>query len=347
MVRGGSATPTAVTHGIPQGSIVGPILFSLFCNDLPSHLDVEPVVYADDTHLLDRAKHEPQNLAALKARIENTLSIMQNWYRSNSLKMNPQKTEFMMIGSRQNIQKTEGFHLVIDNVPVSPSRFLRMLGVVLDPILSWEKHISHVVQKCNGLLISPYRFRHHFSQDILQNLINIHVFPYIAYCLSVWGGANKTQLFRIQKTINFAARVVTGARRTDRIGPTLRALGWERVERLVEMKDAVKMHKLLTQELGPPAVRSMFVARSAVSHRSTRSTEAGRLELPRCRLVCTHGAPFDTAPRQRGTNCHLMLLASDLCRILSVLFGRVLGHVYCTLLFYRFYILSFCVFLSF
>ena len=116
-------------------------------------------------------------------------------------------------------------------------------------------------------------------------------------CLSVhrllpfglgWG--QQTQLFRIQKTINFAARVVTGARRTDRIGPTLRALGWERVERLVEMKDAVKMHKLLTQELGPPAVRSMFVARSAVSHRSTRSTEAGRLELPRCRLVCTQRA---------------------------------------------------------
>ena len=168
-----------------------------------------------------------------------------------------------------------------------PSGSLRMLGVVLDPILSWEKHISHVVQKCNALLISLYRFRHHFSQDILQKLINIHVFPYIIYCLSVWGGANKTQLARIQKTINFAARVVTGARRTDRIGPTLQALGWERVERLVEMKDAVKMYKLLTKELGPPAIRSMFVARSAVSHRSTRSTEAGRLELPRCRLVCT------------------------------------------------------------
>ena len=210
----------------------------------------------------------PSPKTALKARIENTLCIMQNWYRSNSLKMNPQKTEFMMIGSRQNIKKTEGFHLVIDNVPVPPSGSLRMLGVVLDPILSWEKHISHVVQKCNALLISLYRFRHHFSQDILQKLINIHVFPHIIYCLSVWGGPNKTQLVRIQKTINFAARVVTGAGRTDRIGPTLQALGWERVERLVEMKDAVKMYKLLTKELGPPAIRSMFVARSAVSHRS-------------------------------------------------------------------------------
>ena len=91
MVRGGSATPTTVTHGIPQGSIVGPILFSLFCNDLPCYLEVEPVIYADDAHLLDRANPDTQNLTALKARIENTLSIMQNWYRSNSQQLVPRR----------------------------------------------------------------------------------------------------------------------------------------------------------------------------------------------------------------------------------------------------------------
>ena len=103
----------------------------------------------------------------------------------------------------------------------------------------------------------------------------------------MWGGANKIQLVRIQKVINFAARIVAGTRRTDRIGPTLQALGWERVERLVEIKDAVKVHNVLHREVGPAAVRSMFVTRSAISSRSTRSTDAGRLELPRCRLACT------------------------------------------------------------
>ena len=115
VVRGGSTTPTIVTHGVPQGSMVGPILFSLFCNDLPCHLDVEPVIYADYTHLLDRAKPDLQNITALKARIERTLFTMQNWYRSNMLKMNPQKTEFILIGSCQNIAKSDDFHLVIDN----------------------------------------------------------------------------------------------------------------------------------------------------------------------------------------------------------------------------------------
>ena len=167
-----------------------------------------------------------------------------------------------------------------------------MLGVVLDPTLSWEKHINHVVQKCNGLLISLYRFRRHFSQNILRNLINIHVFPYITYCLfGVGWSEQKLNLPEYKKIINFAARIVTGARRADRIGPILQALGWERVERLVERKDATKMYQVLTQEFGPAAVRSMFTPRSAVSSRSTRSTEVGCLEAPpRCRLACTQRA---------------------------------------------------------
>lgn len=100
----------------------------------------------------------------------------------------------------------------------------------------------------------------------------------------------KLNLLEYKKIINFAARVVTGARRTDRISPTLQALGWERVERLVEMKDVFKVHKILTQDLGPSAIRSQFAKRSDVSCRSTRSTEAGRLELPLCRLTGTQRA---------------------------------------------------------
>jgi len=209
---------------------------------------------------------------------------MESWFRSNSLKMNPTKTDFILTGSRPNI-KNKNFQPTIGNAPMSPSRSLRLLGVVIDPFLSWDSHISQVVKKCNALLISLYRFRHHFTQDMLKLLIETHVFPHILYCLSVWGGAAKNQSGRIQKVINFAARVVTGARRRDRISPALRALGWDRFEGLVEVRDLIKVYKALHHELGPPAVRGMFVARSAVSSRVTRSTEAGHLELPRYDLT--------------------------------------------------------------
>ena len=285
VVRGGTSTPLPVTHGVPQGSIAGPILFSLLVNDLPCYLSCKVISYADDTQLLDRSKPDDLSLSALQTRTQATLAIMENWFRTNSLKMNAKKTDFILLGTRTNVKKTQNFHLRLESSIMMPSRSLRLLGVVIDPVLSWEHHISQVVKRCNCILISLYRFRHNFTQDTLKLLIQTHVFPHILYCLSAWGGATKTQLTRIQKIINFAARVVTGARRSDRIGPALQTLGWHRVEELVEARDVSKVSRSL--QCGPPAVRNMFVARSVVSQRATRSSEAGNLHLPRCQLEQT------------------------------------------------------------
>ena len=166
VVRGGSATPLAVTHGVPQGSIAGPILFSILINDLPCHLSCKVIGYADDTQLLDRAKPGPLNLSALQTRIQSTLATMESWFKTNSLKMNPTKTDFILIGTRPNIKKTRDFHLVIGDSLMFPSRSVRFLGIVIDPVLSWDAHISQVVKKCNGILISLYRFRSHFPQTL-------------------------------------------------------------------------------------------------------------------------------------------------------------------------------------
>ena len=287
VVRGGSLTPLPVTHGVPQGSIAGPILFSILVNDLPCHLSGKVIGYADDTQLLDRAKPDELNLSHLQTRIQSTLVTMETWFKANSLKMNPKKTDFILLGTRANIKKAKNFQLPIGDSSMVPSPSVRLLGVVIDPVLSWERHIAQVVKKCYSILISLYRFRNNFSQDILKIIIQTHVFPHILYCLSVWGGASKNQLSRIQKIINFAARVVTGLKRSDRISPALQTLGWHRVEQLIETRDMVKVFKTLHSDATPTAVRAMFETRSAVSQRETRSSDAGKLQLARCRLEHT------------------------------------------------------------
>ena len=212
---------------------------------------------------------------------------MQQWFSSNSLKMNPEKTDFIIVGTRQAVKKASNFHLSIAGSVTKPSPSIRLLGVTLDPCLSWELHIGQIVRRCNALLISLYRFRHHFSKEMLKLLIEIHVFPHVLYCISVWDGTTQNQLARIQKIINFSARIVTGARRRERIGPALVSLGWGRVEQLVRERDLIRVHKALHNQSGPPSIRRMFVPRSAVSRRATRSTEAGDLDLQRCKLSAT------------------------------------------------------------
>ena len=97
VVRGGSLS-LPLSHGVPQGSLVGPILFSIFTNDLPSFLPHGRLVsYADDTQLLDSA--HPDDLSSLKSRLEETLLTVKSYFTSNSLKMNPSKTTLILVGT--------------------------------------------------------------------------------------------------------------------------------------------------------------------------------------------------------------------------------------------------------
>ena len=107
-VRGGSLI-LPLSHGVPQGSLVGPILFRIFTNDNPSYLPHGRLVsYADDTQLLDSA--HPENLSILKARQEEALLTVQSFFTSNSLKMNPAKTTLLLgrhfSASRRHFQQS-------------------------------------------------------------------------------------------------------------------------------------------------------------------------------------------------------------------------------------------------
>ena len=169
VVRGGSLS-LPISHGVPQGSLVGPILFSIFTNDLPSYLPHGRLIsYADDTQLLDSAL--PNDLSVLKKQQEDTLLSVQSYYTSNSLKMNPSKTTLLLVGTGQNLKKTSSFSLNISGHTLQPSPFVKMLGVTVDSTLSWEKHISNVVKKCNSILLCLYKIRHHLTPDARKLLI--------------------------------------------------------------------------------------------------------------------------------------------------------------------------------
>ena len=288
VVRGGSLS-LPLSHGVPQGSLVGPILFSIFTNDLPSYLPHGRLVsYADDTQLLDSA--HPDNIHLLKSRQEETILAVQSYFTSNSLKMNPSKTTLLLVGTSHSLKKTSSFHINISDHILTPSPFVKMLGVTVDRLLSWEEHISTIVKKCNSILFCLSKIRHHLTPEARQLLIQCHVFPHVLYCLSVWGGAAACHLHRVQKVINFGARIVSGARIFDHVSPFLRALGWRGVRDLVTYRDILGVFRALRDPRSPSAVRALFVSRATVSERTTRATSAGSLELPAFRLSSSRRA---------------------------------------------------------
>ena len=290
IVRGGRLC-LPMSCGVPQGSILGPILFIVFTSDLPCHLTHGSIIsYADDTVHLDCSLPDESSLQSLKVRLETTVMELHNWFSANSLKMNQNKTDFMLVGSKQNLKKSAGFNFQNCDSTLQPSATVKLLGVTIDAELSWDAHVKRVVKKCNGILISLFKFRHYFSQDAMKILIQTYVFPHITYCLCVWGGAAKGLLHKIQKLINFAARIVTGFRKHHHITPALNSLKWPRIEALVARRDLLKVFKALRCDDSPVAIRSLFTQRSDTSSRETRATERGDLQLPRCQLSATQRA---------------------------------------------------------
>ena len=146
----GSNTSLPVTHGVIQGSILGPTLFTLFTNDLPSFIHRgQLVMYADDAQFIDA--DTPANADTLCARMEETLSTALNWFTQNRLKINPRKTDLLLVKSpRVNINTNVELH--VGAAVIRPSSSVKIFGVFVDSCLDWERHVSATVQRCYGIL---------------------------------------------------------------------------------------------------------------------------------------------------------------------------------------------------
>ena len=139
--------PLPVECGVSQGSILGPLLFSIYINDLPDvprHCSTE--CYVDDTKLFVSFNlHDSQRIVQ---KMNEDLLQVRNWCFGNRLLLNPDKTKFIVFGSRQMTSKHHELHLSLLGNEISPVQSARVLGVILDPNLTFDNYITTSVSEC-------------------------------------------------------------------------------------------------------------------------------------------------------------------------------------------------------
>ena len=136
-----SASP--LNCGVPQRSIIGPLLFLIYINDLPNCLNVgTPRMYADDTNVTFSTVTIPD----LESQINSDLKYIDRWLKPNKLSLNIAKTEFMVTSSRQKLQSLNDYtmNIHIDGVPINQSNQSKSLGLTIDENLSWKAHIHEI-----------------------------------------------------------------------------------------------------------------------------------------------------------------------------------------------------------
>ena len=294
VIRGadGTAFKSAVkanTIGVYQGGSLSCAMFSLFSNDLGLHVndDVTLVQYADDVQLLISGRK--QELPRIIAQLEENLFSLFQWFCHHRMKVNEQKTQMIVLGTHQMLRNTPAVTLSFNGSLIHESETVKNLGVTIDRNLTYQPHVDALNRKCTGMLMALNHARHVIPSDTLATLVNALVISVVRYCLSVYGSCNNSQMHRIQKIINFGARVVSGRRRHDHISDVVHRLGWMSAEQLAEyhaiclVRSVVCSHlpETLFSDIGTPiSLRHSHETRSVnqLSLPAIR-TEAGRRQL--------------------------------------------------------------------
>lgn len=278
-VRGGRSVER-VKAGVPQGSLTGPILFLLYTNDLPSHLDCKIISYADDTQMLVPSKIS--EVSKMTNSLEINISRLRAWYHTNRLKLNASKTQFVIFCTRQMQRQLPKITLSLSDAEITPATSLKNLGVTMDCNLTWSEHVGEIAQKCNRIIFPLMKHSHSLSQPVLSNLIQTLVLPHLFYCAPIWGALCINQRQRLQKVVNRAARMVTKTPRSAHITPVLEQLGWRSIEATIKHRDAMLAYHAVCSSHAPACLRSLFKPRAEVSERRTRAKD-NALALPRVR----------------------------------------------------------------
>ena len=195
------------TMGVFQGSALGPLLYTLFTNDLSIHAPDSTIIqYADDTQLI--ISGHKSTLLQVISRMELSLTTLDTWFSANLLKVNPDKTQLIVIGSRQNTHTLPEFTVTFRDRNIQPTDTVKNLGLTFDTNMTWEPQIQQLTKQCYGVLISLSHIRHYLPPCILPALISGLVLSKIRYCLSVYGSGSNKNLHAVQKIINFSSRVI-------------------------------------------------------------------------------------------------------------------------------------------
>ena len=262
IINGVQSDTFKLEHGVPQGSCLGPLLFVLYTSKLfdivRSHLP-NASSYADDSQLYLSFKpdHTANETSALLA-MQSCVVEIKKWLCNDKLLMNDGKTEFIIIGTKQQLAKVNIDNITIAETNVKPISVAKNLGVWLDSSLSMSTHINKLCSAAFYHLRNIKRIRKYLSRESATILVHAFISSRLDYCNSLLYGLPTYQLNKLQRVQNAAARIIRRLPKFCHITPVLRELHWLPVKFRIDYKILLLTYKGL-HEMCPDYLKDLLV----------------------------------------------------------------------------------------
>ena len=262
---GVSSSKSVITCGVPQGSILGPLLFLLYINDLSEVSSILfSLLFADDSNTFLSGKNPDELIRSMNIEIDKILK----WLNINKLTLNVKKTHYMFFRkSRSKLKLTEP--LLINGEIIEMVNHTKFLGVVIDSFLSWRDHIQYICSKIargTGIICKA---RKYFKESTLITMYYSFVYPYLCYCIEVWGNTFQSYLDPLLKMQKKVIRIITNSVKYSHTDPLFSRLKMMKLSQLYMYSVQQFMYKY-HHSLLPDIFQDFFTANENIHGYDTR-----------------------------------------------------------------------------
>jgi hypothetical protein len=268
-ISGVSSATHIMEFGFPQGSIMGPIGYSMYTHPVGKILrdnNISYHIYADDTQLY--VSFDPRTPGAYDAalnKLQTCIAQIKDWMLCNKLQLNQSKTEFFVASSSRSSSRFCNMTLQLGDIELTPSKSLRNLGVIFDPALNMTKQVSSIIQCVNYHLRNISRIRRHLDKDTCKLAVQSLIFSRIDYGNALLLGATEKDLTRLQRLQNRAARLIHLVGRDHHSVPLLHQLHWLPIRMRIQFKILVYVYKC-RHSLAPEYLNELILPSTVTCH---------------------------------------------------------------------------------